>query len=90
MHHTNGCTHHQPELVTIMLETYGFHPRSDGLAKRMPARETVAGVAAFRWPISNISRMEGERGTRSLLARVNTWENGNRKHFASVVHGMRR
>ena len=68
------------------METYGFHPRSDGLAKRMPARETVAGVAAFRWPISNISRMEGERGTRSLLARVNTWQDGN---FASVVHGMR-
>ena len=52
--------------------THGFHPRSDGLAKRMPARETVAGVAAFRWPISNISLMEGERGTRSLLARVST------------------
>jgi hypothetical protein len=53
-------------------KAHGFHPRSDGLAKRIPALLTVAGVAAFRWPISNISRIDGERGTLSLLARVST------------------
>ena len=59
-------------MVTPDAATYGFHPRSEGLAKRMPARETVAGVAALRCPISNISLMEGVRGTRSLLASVRT------------------
>ena len=38
----------------------------------MPALDTVAGVAALTWPISNISLMEGVSGTRSLLARVIT------------------
>lgn len=43
------------------------------MAKRIPALETVAGVAALRCPISNMSLMDGVRGTRSLLARVNTY-----------------
>ena len=30
----------------VMVTTYGFHPRSEGLTYKMPARETVAGVAA--------------------------------------------
>ena len=28
--------------------TYGFHPRSCGLMKRIPALDTVAGVAVFK------------------------------------------
>ena len=58
------------------------------MAKRIPARETVAGVAAFRWPISNMSRMEGERGTRSLLARVSTW--GIKRQETSVYTTLAR
>ena len=56
----------------MVLSAYGFHPRSEGLTKRMPALETVAGVAVLKCPISNMSLMEGVRGTRSLLARVST------------------
>ena len=52
--------------------THGFHPRSAGLMYRMPALETVAGVAVLRWLISNTSRMVRFRGIRSLLARVRT------------------
>lgn len=53
--------------------THGFQPRSAGLMYRMPALETVAGVAVLRWLISNTSRMVRFRGIRSLLARVRTW-----------------
>lgn len=56
--------------------THGFHPRSAGLMYRMPALETVAGVAVLRWLISNTSLMVRFRGIRSLLARVRTWEGG--------------
>ena len=62
--------------ASVMVTTYGFHPRSEGLTYRMPARETVAGVAALTWPISNMSLMEGVRGTRSLLASVSTLGGG--------------
>lgn len=51
---------------------HGFQPRSCGFTYRMPARETVAGVAVLRWWVSNRSLMEGVRATRSLLARVST------------------
>ena len=54
--------------------THGFQPRSAGLMYRMPALETVAGVAVLRWLISNTSRMVRFRGIRSLLARVRTWK----------------
>lgn len=54
--------------------THGFQPRSAGLMYRMPALETVAGVAVLRWLISNTSRMVRFRGIRSLLARVRTWQ----------------
>lgn len=54
--------------------THGFHPRSAGLMYRIPALETVAGVAVLRWLISNTSLMVRFRGIRSLLARVRTWE----------------
>ena len=63
-------------LASVMVTTYGFHPRSEGLTYRMPARKTVAGVAALTWPISNMSLMEGVRGTRSLLASVSTLGGG--------------
>ena len=63
-------------LASVMATTYGFHPRSEGLTYRMPARETVAGVAALTWPISNMSLMEGVRGTRLLLAGVSTLGGG--------------
>lgn len=52
--------------------THGFQPRSAGLMYRMPALETVAGVAVRRWLISNTSRMVRFKGIRSLLARVRT------------------
>ena len=66
-------------LASVMVTTYGFHPRSEGLTYRMPARETVAGVAALTWPISNMSLMEGVRGTRSLLASVSTLGGGRER-----------
>ena len=56
--------------VEIKLHTYGFQPRSAGLMKRIPARDTVAGVAVLRWEISNRSRMLGVSAIRSLLASV--------------------
>ena len=62
--------------ASVMVTTYGFHPRSEGLIYRMPARETVAGAAALTWPISNMSLMEGVRGTRSLLASISTLGGG--------------
>ena len=65
--------------ASVMVTTYGFHPRSEGLTYRMPARETVAGVAALTWPISNMSLMEGVRGTRSLLASVSTLGGGGER-----------
>ena len=65
--------------ASVMVTTYGFHPRSEGLTYRMPARETVAGVAALTWPISNMSLMEGVRGTRLLLASVSTLGGGGER-----------
>ena len=65
--------------ASVMVTTYGFHPRSEGLTYRMPARETVAGVAALTWPISKMSLMEGVRGTRSLLASVSTLGGGRER-----------
>ncbi len=53
--------------------THGFQPRSAGLMYRIPARDTVAGVAVFRWLISNNSLIDGVSGIRSLLAKVRTW-----------------
>ena len=64
--------------ASVMVTTYGFHPRSQGLTYRMPARETVAGAAALTWPISNMSLMEGVRGTRSLLASISILGGGGR------------
>ena len=64
--------------ASVMVTTYGFHPRSEGLTYRMPARETVAGAAALTRPISNMSLMEGVRGTRSLLASISTLGGGGR------------
>ena len=64
--------------ASVMVTTYGFHPRSEGLTYRMPARETAAGVAALTWLISNMSLMEGVRGTRSLLASISTLGGGGR------------
>lgn len=53
--------------------THGFQPKSCGFTYRIPALETVAGVAVLKWWISNSSFMEGVRATRSLLANVSTW-----------------
>ena len=64
--------------ASVMVTTYGFHPRSEGLTYRMPARETVAGAAVLTWPISNMSLMEGVRGTRSLLASISTLGGGGK------------
>ena len=44
---------------------------------KIPARDTVAGVAVFRWLISNNSRMLAVSVMRSLLAKVSTY---NRTH----------
>ena len=54
-------------------QTYGLQPTSAQLRKRIPALDTVAGVAVFKSPISKINLMEGERGIRSLLASVKTY-----------------
>lgn len=54
-------------------ETYGFHPRSEGFTKRIPALVTVERLAYFKCPISNMSLMVSFRGTRSLLAKVSTY-----------------
>lgn len=51
---------------------YGIQPRSWGLMNKIPALDTVAGVAVLKWLISNNSLMEGVRGIRSLLASVST------------------
>ena len=40
----------------------------------LPHLDTVAGVAAFKWLISNTIRMVGVSGILSLLARVKTWK----------------
>ena len=53
--------------------SYGFHPKSEAFTNSIPALETVDGLAYLRWPTSNMSLIVGVRGTRSLLARVNTW-----------------
>lgn len=52
--------------------SHRFQLSSWALMYRMPARDTVAGVACFRWLISNSSLIEGVSGIRSLLARVRT------------------
>lgn len=54
--------------------SYELQPRSWGLTKSIPALETVAGVAAFRWEISNSRRIEEDKLILSLLARVRTWK----------------
>lgn len=53
--------------------THIFQLRSCGLTYRMPARDTVAGVAFLRWLISNTSLIEEVSGILSLLAKVSTW-----------------
>lgn len=58
----------------VVFFIYGFHPRSCGFKYRMPARDTVAGVAVRKLDISNISLMDGVRAIRSLLASVKTYE----------------
>lgn len=58
--------------ITVF-ETYGFQPRSCGLIYRMPARETVAGVAVFRCEISNRSLIDIVSGMRSFEASVSTY-----------------
>ena len=76
--------------ASMMVTTYGFHPRSEGLAYRMPARETVAGVAALTWPISNMSLMEGVRGTRLLLASVSILGGGGGRERGERERGGER
>lgn len=62
--------------VSIQLAAYGFQPRSAELMYKMPARDTVAGVADRRFDISNSSRMDGVSAIRSLLANVSTYTVG--------------
>lgn len=59
-------------LELIQLDTYGFQPRSVGFMYRIPARDTVAGVADLKLDISNSRRIDGVRAIRSLLANVST------------------
>jgi hypothetical protein len=63
--------------------THGFQPKSCGFTKRIPALETVAGVAVLKWCISKRSLIEGVRTTRSLLARVSTC---NEQHAVTRDH----
>ena len=67
--------------VSSQLLTYGFQPKSAALMKRIPARDTVAGVAVFKWLISKRSLMEGVSGMRSLLASVKTWKNREKSNI---------
>lgn len=58
--------------VSVQLATYGLQPRSVELMYKIPARDTVAGVADRRLDTSNNSRMDCVNAIRSLLANVNT------------------
>ena len=58
--------------VSIQESTIGFQPTSRAFMNRIPALDTVAGVAVFRWEISNMSLIDGFKGIRSLEARVST------------------
>lgn len=42
---------------------------------KIPALDTVAGVAVLKLDTSNIRRIDGVSAIRSLLANVNTWKN---------------
>lgn len=61
--------------------SYEVQPRSCGLTQSIPALDTVAGVAAFRWEISKSRRMEEDKLILSLLARVRTWTEERKKGF---------
>lgn len=52
---------------------YGFHPKSCGLMYKIPALETVAGVAVRKFDISKSKRMPGVRAILSLLASVSIY-----------------
>lgn len=58
--------------LILIMNPYELQPRSWGLTQSIPALDTVAGVAAFRWEISKSRRMEGDKLILSLLARVRT------------------
>lgn len=73
--------HDKKQKVRKEGNAHGFQPRSCGFTYRMPALETVAGVAVLRWWVSNRSLMEDVRATRSLLARVSTC---NEQHVVVV------
>lgn len=45
---TSKCTSSVLNEHTTGHSTHGFQPRSAGLMKRIPALDTVAGVAVFR------------------------------------------
>lgn len=53
-------------------ESYGFHPKSCELIYKIPALETVAGVAVLKLDISNNNLIDEVRAILSLLAKVNT------------------
>lgn len=72
-------------LVSIQLETYGFQPRSVGFMYKIPARDTVAGVADRKFDISNNNRMEGVRAIRSLLANVSTCKMAKIKSYVKNI-----
>ena len=59
-------------LLCTHVSTSGLQPTSTSLMKRIPARETVAGVAFLSELISNTILMAGDNGTRSLDTRVST------------------
>jgi len=56
----------------IQLSTMGRQPTSVSLMKRMPARDTVAGVAFESELISKTMRIASDSGTRSLETSVST------------------
>mmetsp|Transcript_47926 Transcript_47926/g.133626 ORF Transcript_47926/g.133626 Transcript_47926/m.133626 type:complete len:227 (+) Transcript_47926:2881-3561(+) len=58
--------------VWIHDSTNGAQPTSASLIKRMPARDTVAGVAFLSEWISKIMRIDGVSGMRSFETRVST------------------
>mmetsp|Transcript_7066 Transcript_7066/g.9736 ORF Transcript_7066/g.9736 Transcript_7066/m.9736 type:complete len:205 (-) Transcript_7066:3327-3941(-) len=59
-------------LLFSQLSMKGFQPISDSLMYRIPARDTVAGVAFFNELISNTILIASDKGMRSFDTRVRT------------------
>lgn len=57
----------------VVFCTYGLQPKSWPFIYKIPALDTVAGVAECKFEISNSNHIFEVKEIRSLLARVNTY-----------------